>query len=354
MSKELLSWYDDNKRALPWRETKDPYKIWLSEIMLQQTQVVTVIDYYHRFIEVFPTVEALANADEEAVFKLWEGLGYYSRARNLMRCAKVITEAHGGVFPKTVVELERLPGIGPYTANAIASIAFGVRAPAVDGNVFRVISRYFAIEQPIDIPQNRVVFENKTLELMSSRHDDFTQAMMDLGATICTPKAPDCFKCPLKKQCKAFERSKQLDFPVKIKKIKKRVQRVALCVVLFQSRILLIKYPSSGLLANLWGLPRIALDEGDLTNDLVEGYLNEHFDTKIKTIGTLEGKMHVFTHIKWEPTIFVYRSDQKFESELPKTDWLTLDEIQHKALPTAIKKQLPVIEKYLKFIDEAK
>ncbi len=350
MSKELLNWYDHNKRLLPWRETKDPYKIWLSEIMLQQTQVVTVIEYYHRFIKAFPSVKELANADEEEVFKLWEGLGYYSRARNLMRCAKQISEVYGGIFPQTVLELERLPGIGPYTANAIASIAFGLKAPAVDGNVFRVVSRYFALEQPIDVSQNRMLYEEKTLELMTIRHDDFTQAMMDLGATICTPKSPSCEKCPLRERCKAFETSKQLDFPVKIKQQKKKTQKVALCVVLFQDKILLIKYPSSGLLANLWGLPKIALDEGLLTDNLVEAYLSENFDTVLNQIGTVEGKTHIFTHIKWETTLYFYRCDHKFDTELPKTDWCTMDQIHHKALPTAIKKQLPVIEKFMRSI----
>lgn len=347
MSRELLNWYDENKRALPWRETKDPYKIWLSEIMLQQTQVVTVIDYYLRFIEAFPTVNDLAKADEEKVFKLWEGLGYYSRARNLMRCAKQISEAYNGEFPQTVVALERLPGIGPYTANAIASIAFGIKAPAVDGNVFRVVSRYFALDEPIDLPQNRALYEEKTLELMSIRHDDFTQAMMDLGATICTPKAPNCEKCPLKEQCKAFETSKQLNFPVKIKQIKKRTQKVALCVVLLQDEVLLIKYPSSGLLANLWGFPKIAVDEGELTDALVKDYLNETFDTLLLKIGSVEGKTHVFTHIKWETTLFFYQCENKFNFDLPKTDWCTINQMHHKALPTAIKKQLPLIEKFM-------
>lgn len=348
MSKELLSWYDENKRPLPWRETKDPYKIWLSEIMLQQTQVVTVIDYYHRFIKVFPSVHDLANADEEKVFKLWEGLGYYSRARNLMRCAKQISEVFGGIFPQNVSELERLPGIGPYTANAIASIAFGMKAPAVDGNVFRVVSRYFSLEQPIDLPQNRVLYEEKTLELMTIRHDDFTQAMMDLGATICTPKAPRCEACPLRARCKSFETSKQLDFPVKMKQLKKKIQKVALCVILFQNEFMLIKYPSSGLLANLWGLPRIALDEGILTSNLVEAYLSENFDTVLNQIGIIEGKNHIFTHIKWETSLYFYRCDHRLDTDLPKTDWCTLDQIQLKALPTAIKKQLPLIEKFMR------
>jgi len=180
MSKALLDWYDLVKRELPWREDTVPYKVWISEIMLQQTQVVTVVDYFNRFIAKYPDVIALSKADESDVFKLWEGLGYYSRAKNLIRCAQIIADDHKGVFPSTVEGLQKLPGIGPYTAGAIASIAFNESVPAIDGNVLRVISRLYLIDLPINQAKHMDVFKEQTMHLMTERPGDFNQALMEL------------------------------------------------------------------------------------------------------------------------------------------------------------------------------
>ncbi len=345
MSKELLNWYDLNKRELPWRATKDPYKIWISEIMLQQTQVATVIDYFNRFIDTFPTIEILALATEEQVFKLWEGLGYYSRAKNLMRCANILVKEYGGKFPETIEALLKLPGIGPYTAGAIASIAFNKPEPAVDGNVLRVISRLNCLSEPINENKNQPLFKQKTIELMTERPSDFTQAMMELGATVCTPKQPACNNCPLKENCCSYKLGVQINFPVKIKKVKQREEIIGIAVVVLGKQVLLVKHNHAGLLANLWGFPRIILDEtspesfeGQVLNNL-----ESEFDFRPRFSHTLNGKPHVFTHIKWNTILFFFYTDDKISSEMPLVEWIELSDIDRKALPTAMKKQLVII-----------
>ena len=214
-SQLLLQWYDRVKRDLPWRRSGDPYCIWLSEIMLQQTRVETVKGYYARFLERCPTVQALAQAPEETVLKLWEGLGYYSRARNLHKAAKAIVNEHGGVFPATYEEILKLPGIGPYTAGAIASIAFGQPVPAVDGNVIRVTSRLCGIRENVGVPSVRRKLEEEAAALVpKKRPGDFNQAMMDLGATVCVPGTPSCERCPLRTLCDAYAAGDAEDLPV--------------------------------------------------------------------------------------------------------------------------------------------
>ena len=204
IQQNLLHWFDKNKRDLPWRKTKDPYKIWVSEIMLQQTRVDTVIAYYNRFIESFPTVEDLAAADEQDVLKHWQGLGYYSRARNLHKGAQMVREQFGGEFPKEPDKVKKIPGIGPYTAGAILSIAFNLPYPAVDGNVLRVFSRVFAIKEDIAQPQTVKLIQQKAAAYMPERHEgNFTEALMELGALICIPVSPLCLTCPLFHQCEA-------------------------------------------------------------------------------------------------------------------------------------------------------
>lgn len=352
MSKELLSWYDNNKRSLPWRRDKDPYKIWISEIMLQQTQVTTVIDYFNRFISRYPTVEALANGTEEDVFKLWEGLGYYSRAKNLIRCAYQIVNEHEGVFPKDVEALKQLPGIGPYTAGAIASIAFDLPEPAVDGNVLRVISRLNCLSEPINENKHQMLYKQKTIELMTERPSDFTQAMMELGAMICIPKSPRCSNCPLSERCCSFKQQTQLNYPVKIKKIKQREERVGLAIVVSGQDVMLIKHETTGLLANLWGFPRTTLD--DLSKlpfeKQVQNHLEQELDFKPEFSHCMVGKPHVFTHIKWQTILCFFHTDVKISSEIPKVEWVNLSDIDLKALPTALKKQLNIISKEIEEI----
>ena len=222
-SDKIVKWYQINQRKLPWRTTKDPYKIWLSEIILQQTRVIQGLPYYERFISRFPNVQALASASEQEILRLWQGLGYYSRARNLHKCAKVVVNGHGGKFPTTFDELLTLPGIGEYTAAAIASFSFKKRVAVVDGNVFRVLSRVYGIDDAINSPEGRKKFALLANELISTDHPDVhNQAIMEFGAIHCTPKNPACDICPLQKGCFAVARTMQDQLPVKVKAKKSR------------------------------------------------------------------------------------------------------------------------------------
>jgi A/G-specific adenine glycosylase len=224
-SKIVVEWYKINLRELPWRETKDPYFIWLSEIILQQTRVNQGLPYYKKFIEAFPTVIDLANASEQKILRLWQGLGYYTRARNLHKCAKAVASEYNGEFPSTFEKLKTLPGIGDYTAAAIASIAFGEPVAVVDGNVYRVLSRIYGIDTPVNSPQGKKVFSELANKLISSNKPDLhNQAVMEFGALFCTPANPSCDTCPFKSTCVAYENSLQQVLPVKTpsKKVRKR------------------------------------------------------------------------------------------------------------------------------------
>ena len=217
----IIRWYSENLRALPWRENKNPYSIWLSEIILQQTQVIQGLPYYEKFMRNFPKVEDLANANEEEILKLWQGLGYYSRARNLHFAAKQIVSEYSAKFPNNYKELLKLKGVGDYTASAIASIAFGEVVPTVDGNVLRVISRIFDVDTPVDTSKGKNEIKKFMFELIDVRNPgDFNQAVMELGAKVCKPKNPDCMGCPVQTKCLSFEKQNFLERPVKSKKIK--------------------------------------------------------------------------------------------------------------------------------------
>lgn len=224
--RDLIDWYEREKRDLPWRKSQDPYRVWVSEIMLQQTRVDTVIPYYQRFMEKFPTIEALANADEDDVLKAWEGLGYYSRARNLQAAVREVHESYNGVVPDNPKELGKLKGIGPYTKGAILSIAYNIPEPAVDGNVMRVLSRILSIWDDIAKPKTRKVFEEAVYYLISKENpSSFNQALMELGAMVCTPTSPSCLLCPVREHCAAFSEGVQAELPVKTKaKANKKVQ----------------------------------------------------------------------------------------------------------------------------------
>lgn len=357
ISKPLLDWYDQEKRDLPWRVNKDPYRIWLSEIMLQQTQVITVIDYFRRFITAFPDVFALADADEEQVFKCWEGLGYYSRARNLHLCAKKVVEVYGGVFPSRYDALLKLPGIGPYTAGAIASIAYDEMVPAVDGNVLRVISRLFCIDAAINQPRNHAMFVTQTTALLPSRVGDFNQALMELGATVCTPKKWKCEVCPINQACCAHQNKRVDAFPVKLKKSPQKIQNVAICIVRSKqapSKLMVIKHDSSGLLGNLWGFPRYELpSEGALEEiEVFYSWFESQFGATPKCLKIEKGKPHVFTHIKWQTQLIYLELDEAIRIDYPKTEWVNMVELNALALPTAYIKQLELINKTMTTEDE--
>ncbi len=285
MRDKLLAWYDQEKRLLPWRENKDPYRIWVSEIMLQQTQVVTVIPYFHRFLEWFPTIADLANAEEDKLLKAWEGLGYYSRVRNMQAAAQTIVEKFDGKMPNNLKDLLTLKGIGPYTAGAIASIAFDLPEPAVDGNVMRVYSRLFCIEDDIGDPKSRKIFEQKVRETIShERPGDFNQALMDLGATICTPTSPKIELDPLKDLYESYRQGRFEEFPVKKKKVKAiPMYYIALAIINEKGEYLLRKRPSDGLLANMWLFPLIEITKKN-HDEMLQDWKNYQLDTKETTL----------------------------------------------------------------------
>ncbi|MEI7025842.1 A/G-specific adenine glycosylase [Paenibacillus sp. y28] len=266
-SVELLKWYQVHKRDLPWRRSRNPYHIWISEVMLQQTRVETVIPYFHRFVTKFPTVEALADAPEEEVLKAWEGLGYYSRARNLQAAVREVKEQYGGKVPSTKEEISGLKGVGPYTAGAVLSIAYNKPEPAVDGNVMRVLSRYFLIEDDIVKATTRVRFEKLAQALIpEASASDFNQALMELGAMVCTPKSPYCLTCPVMLHCRARTEGMQDKLPVKTKAKPPRPEPRAVAWIEgdgAQAGMVLIRQrPAEGLLARMWELPHVLLPAG--------------------------------------------------------------------------------------------
>ena len=279
----LLGWYDREKRVLPWRGTREPYRVWLSEIMLQQTRAETVAPRYEAFLARFPTVEALAAADEEAVLKAWEGMGYYSRARNLHRAAAEACRRGG--FPQSAKELEKLPGVGAYTAAAGASIAFGEAAPALDGNQARVLSRLLAFEDTIDTPQ-RLRTQAEAL-IDRERPGDYNQALMDLGSRICTPRAPKCETCPVAASCAARAGGDAEGYPRLPPPIVRREVEVTVVLAYLGGRVLVRRRPSKGLLASLWEFP-----------NFTEGMLEEVLPGARMT-GELPRARHVFTHLIW-------------------------------------------------------
>jgi len=293
-TRALMRWHDQNARDLPWRGEKDPYRIWLSEIMLQQTRAETVIPYYRAFLARFPTVEALAGADPVEVLKLWEGLGYYSRARNLMKAARRVAEAGG--FPRDRRGLLELPGVGEYTAGAIASIAFGLTEPAIDGNQIRVLSRVFGVRVPAASPEGRRALREASLGAMSlERPGDFNQALMGLGALVCAPK-PDCAGCPVRAFCDAFGAGDARSLPVLPPRADKRVQQRAVALVFCGNAVLVRRRPEDGLLPGLYEFPGFpdARTEAEVRAALREIGVEPE---RLSAAGTAR---HVFTHLVWQ------------------------------------------------------
>lgn len=293
----IHTWYTSHKRELPWRETCDPYKIWLSEIILQQTRVLQGIDYYNRFTDEFPTIFDLAEAPEDKVLKLWQGLGYYSRARNLHFTAKLIVEKFKGVFPNDYITILSLKGIGPYTAAAIASIAFDLPYPAVDGNVYRVISRYFGVKLPVDseIGKNEIAAIAK--ELMPLKNAGFhNQALMEFGALQCVPKSPDCANCTLRETCYAANHQLQSDLPVKTKKTKQRTRYFYYYLVEDNDSIYFEKRESNDIWKNLYQLPLLETEQ-ELTEEEILDFKFKPFENLVVNVKSVSArKKHILSH----------------------------------------------------------
>lgn len=293
-STDLLAWYDHSARSLPWRGEREPYRIWLSEVMLQQTQAETVKGYYARFLAAYPDVAALAAADEQAVLKLWEGLGYYSRARNLHAAARIVAGELGGVFPGSAEGLRKLPGIGPYAANAIASIAYGEPVPALDGNQARVLSRVLAWEDVVRTPFD--LLSPATALMDRVRPGDYNQALMDLGAAICTPKSPKCDACPVACHCRAFAEEATLEYPRKSPPTVKKQQDWTI-LLMEENGKLLVRRRLKGLLGGLYEFVAVEghFDDGA---DLVAALEGLGF-AGVRLIRPLPDAKHVFTHLVW-------------------------------------------------------
>lgn len=338
---DLISWYKSQKRDLPWRLNQDPYRIWISEIMLQQTRVDTVIPYYNRFMEKFPDVKALAEADEQDVLKAWEGLGYYSRARNLQTAAREVMTLHGGEMPSVPKLLGALKGIGPYTTGAISSIAFGLPEPAVDGNVMRVLSRILEVDEDIALPKTRKTFEAFVRALISKENpSSFNQGLMELGALICTPQSPMCLFCPVQQHCRAFESGRQLELPMKSKaKKKKTIRYAALLCRNSEGKVLIEKRPAKGLLAGLWQFPMVEFSGEE--NELA-GLAFQETDMKIQ-IGEKAGVLkHVFTHLVWEIDIY-HATAEAIEPVRAPARFATLSEIKARPFPVSHQKMMPYL-----------
>lgn len=301
----LLPWYEENHRVLPWRQDREPYHVWLSEIMLQQTRVEAVKSYYTRFLQTLPTIEALASASPETVNKLWEGLGYYSRARNLQKAAGQILDLHGGVFPHDYAAIRALAGIGDYTAGAIGSICFELPTPAVDGNVLRVCSRLTADDAPIDRPQTKQSLTKALAQVYPPGHcGDFTQALMELGATVCLPNgAPLCQRCPLAGVCLAHREGTETELPIKTPKKPRRAEEMTVLLLHQQDVYALQKRPEAGLLAGLWEFPHVpgALDAAAVLALLDQlGAVPEDLERVVD-------RTHIFTHVQWQMRGFFIR-----------------------------------------------
>ena len=327
----LLQWFQINQRELPWRKTKEPYPIWLSEIMLQQTRVEAVKPYYERFLRTLPTIKDLANADEETILKLWEGLGYYSRVRNMQKAALQIMENHQGIFPSNHTDILKLKGIGPYTAGAIASIAFDQPVPAVDGNVLRVMSRITADASDISLAATKKVWEDRIREIIPSyAPGNFNQALMELGATVCLPNGmPHCDVCPVRKYCEAYRRNVVQQYPVKAEKKARTAVYLNVLFCVSGSRIAIRKRKKEGVLFGLWELPN-AEKEMNLPEFLQEIGITEGEITSMKS------QKHIFTHIEWYMDCYYIHIKEKIGEEL---HWVTVSEIEQSyALPSAFRK----------------
>jgi A/G-specific adenine glycosylase len=307
IAKALLNWYRAGHRALPWRGERNPYRIWISEIMLQQTQVDTAIPYYRRWLRRFPTLRSLAAAPEREVLALWEGLGYYSRARNLHRAAQIVMTQYEGRLPNTVDGLRALPGIGPYTAAAIASLAFGVDAAVLDGNVKRVLARVFNFQEVVKSPRGEKQLWERARSLLPTGHaGDYNQAIMDLGATICSPRAPQCPRCPIRKHCLARQLGVQLQRPVPRQKAPLPQHTRVVAVIRKRGRVLLVQRPRDQLLGGLWAFPSGELVEGRSPVSSLKRAIKRDWRLaiEIQTPTPTQTLTHTFSHFRLTAQVY--------------------------------------------------
>ncbi|HYE67912.1 MAG TPA: A/G-specific adenine glycosylase [Anaerovoracaceae bacterium] len=365
----LLKWYDSHARILPWRENPEPYAVWISEIMLQQTRVEAVKPYFDRWMKAFPNLSSLANATEAEVMKLWEGLGYYSRVRNIHRTARIVLEKYGGRLPSSFEELLGLPGIGEYTAGAVGSIAFQLPVPCVDGNVLRVVTRLTAETSDITVAATKKLLTDWVREIIpEKRPGDFNQAMMELGATVCLPNGlPKCEQCPVASICEARLQNRIIEFPVKSGKPSRKIEEKTVLILLDNTKAMsnaaLRKRPETGLLAGLWEFPNFegALSEVEVRQMLKSSGLNASSLVKLKNA------KHIFSHIEWHMTGYLVKTgdeksinpesncvaEQNSNYNLPNQnvfeyEWVSIDLLDEKlALPAAFKTYYQLMKSYI-------
>ena len=327
----LVPWFAAAKRDLPWRRDREPYHVWVSEIMLQQTRVEAVVGYYERFLTALPDIRALAAAPEDKLLKLWEGLGYYSRARNLQKAARQVIERHGGIFPRNAADIRALAGIGDYTAGAIGSICFEYPTAAVDGNVLRVVSRVSGSDAPIDRPETKKKIAADLSAVYPAGHcGDFTQSLMELGATVCTPRGAKCGVCPLADICAAKREDRVDALPVKGEKRARRMEARTVFFLECDGAVAVCRRPPRGLLASMWQLPNL---DGNLD---VQSALSAAADLGVQPIAIERAtcRVHVFTHIEWQMTCYYLRCAVK----APAFVWASRAELSDRyALPTAFR-----------------
>lgn len=336
-SRALLPWYRENQRPLPWRRSADPYRIWLSEVILQQTRVDQGLAYWHRFVERYPTVAGLAQAPEDEVLRLWQGLGYYSRARNLRTAAQQVLNEHGGRFPADHAALLRLKGVGDYTASAISSICFGIAEPVVDGNVFRVLARVFGIATPMDSTEGRKRFRALASELIDRQQPgDHNQAVMELGATVCTPKNPRCGDCPVARKCVAMKERRIAELPVKAKRIVARERHFNYLRVETKDGVLLQKRTGQDIWQGLWELPLIEMDK-PLTKRAFKVAIKKQLGADWTVIAHEGPVKHVLSHQVIHAVFWEVLPPKGFK---PPQDWkrVPVEQLDSHALPRLLER----------------
>ncbi|MBN2716496.1 MAG: A/G-specific adenine glycosylase [Deltaproteobacteria bacterium] len=343
----LLRWYDQYRRDMPWRNTSDPFAIWVSEVMLQQTQVDTVIPYYNRFIASYPTPRALASAGEDEVLKHWEGLGYYARARNLLAAARQVVDVYGGVVPDTEKDFLALKGVGPYIAAAVLSIAFGKPMAAVDGNVKRVLARLTRNETPVNGSTSHLAYQpiaNRYLN--TSFPGDHNQAMMELGARICLPKMPKCDQCPVAEQCEAYLTHGVNLYPKVEKRKQVPTRHIAVAVIQKGKKMLICKRRPEGLLGGLWEFPGGKVEQGETAAAACVRECREEVNLSVEVVKKLTTVRHAYTHFKIVMDVFICSSTSgRVRLNGPVAhEWVTIDELSRFAFPKANLKFIPLLK----------
>jgi A/G-specific adenine glycosylase len=346
----LCNWYTTHRRTLPWRQTKDPYAIWVSEVMLQQTQVNTVIPYYTAFLKYFPTVKTLAASDLQDVLKVWEGLGYYARARNLYRAANKVAQQYDGAVPDDWKRFRALSGVGDYIAAAVLSMAFNQPYAVVDGNVKRVLARLFTMPQMINKSTYQTLFQTKADELIDTGQPGiFNQAMMELGAIICTPRHPDCTHCPLSFSCKAFTLEKVSCYPKREKKKKRPLYHIAIGVVRKNDCVLITRRKPDGLLGGLWEFPGGKINSEESSVEALKRELTEETSLTVNNLTFLTRIKHAYTHFKIEADVLLcdYAHGKVRLNGPVDYRWIVLSEIDNYPFPKANHKFIPLLRQHL-------